>query len=134
MTVRNVGSVWTPELQVRNAAGTLTAATVVLSVTSTAGVVTAPTVTSSATGVYTAAVPVTSAGRWLANWTVSGAITDAAEDSAYVRSPGSWVVTVKDIRPALNKTLTVDDLEIEGILNDALDTYEEFVGPLPGTH
>lgn len=43
------------------------------------------------------------------------------------------VVTVADVRTALNKTLTVDDDEIQGIIDAALAEYAEYVGPLPGT-
>lgn len=42
-------------------------------------------------------------------------------------------VTVDDVKARLNKTLSVDDAEIQKMLNAALVEYAEWVGPLAGT-
>lgn len=41
-------------------------------------------------------------------------------------------VTVTDIRTALNKSLTVDDVEIQQMIDDAEAEYTEYVGPISG--
>lgn len=127
------GDVWTPTLTVKNAAGTLTAATVVLSVTSPSGTVTAPATSTATTGIYTATVSLTEQGRWVGKWTVSGAVTGVEVQSAYVRRLGSNIIPLADVKARLNKTLTVDDGEIEDMLDSAIAEYEEYVGPVSGS-
>jgi hypothetical protein len=126
------GDLWTAELTVKDADGVLTAATVTVSVTSPTGTVTTPTVDTATTGVYTADIPLTEAGTWLATWTVAGALTGVEKQTTYVRRWGG-VVNVSEVRAALNKTLTVDDPEIERMIDAALAEYEQVVGPVSGS-
>lgn len=124
----DVGDLWTPELTVKNAAGVLTAATVALSVTSPAGTVSSPTVSTPSVGLYTASVPLTEDGYWLATWTVSGTVTGVESQQVYARRY-AVSATLAEIKAALNKTLTVDDAELARILDAAVTEYEELVGP-----
>jgi hypothetical protein len=43
------------------------------------------------------------------------------------------VVSVQDVKDRLNKTLTVDDTEIQSMIDAALAEYVEWVQPLPGS-
>lgn len=124
----DVGDVWTPELTVKTAAGVLTAATVSLSVTSPAGTVSTPTVSTATTGVYTASVALSETGYWLATWTVSGTVTGVESQQVYVRRY-AVSASLSEIKQALNKTLTVDDAELDRMLDAAVTEYEEMVGP-----
>lgn len=76
MSTRDVGDQVTLDHRVRNADGTLTAATAVLTVTDPAGSTTTPTVSNPSTGLYRAAFTLTSAGTWSWVWTISGAVVD----------------------------------------------------------
>lgn len=50
-------------------------------------------------------------------------------------APGSSEITVEEVKLRLNKTLTVDDDEIQSMIFAALAEYVEFVGPLtPAAH
>lgn len=69
---------------VKDADGTLTAATVALAVSVPDGTIEAPTVTSPSTGIYDAALPVTVEGPYDFTWTVSGTVDDVVEGSFYV--------------------------------------------------
>lgn len=124
------GDVWNPELTVRDAGGELTAATVTLTVTDPAGAVTSPSVTTPSLGVYRALIPLDAAGQWLAVWAVSGAVTGVESQVASVRPLGSVVVSIADVKARLNKTLTVDDLELSQMIDAALAEYGEWVGPV----
>ncbi len=130
----DVGDPWTAQLEVRDPiTGALTTASVSVQFTSPSGVVTTGSVTTPSTGVYRATQLLTASGRWQATWTVSGAVTGVETQSAYVRRLGSNVVSVSMVRDRLDKTLTVDDAEIEEMLDAALAEYEEWVGPVSGT-
>lgn len=124
----DVGDLWTPELTVRDSAGVLTAADVTLTVTDPAGTVTTPAVTAGAVGIYTASVLLTLPGEWLATWTVSGAVTGVESQTTYVRNHAP-AAGLSQIREALNKTLTVDDDELDRMLDAAVDEYIDKVGP-----
>ncbi len=96
--------------EVRNAAGTLTAATVALLVTRPDGTTFSPTVTSPSTGVYDAEAFVTDqAGPWQYRWDVSGAVTDKAygEFAVATQAPGLYV-DLGTVKRSLGK-LTEDD-------------------------
>lgn len=125
----DIGDLWTPELTVKDAAGTLTAATVTLAVTAPDGTASAPAVSTASTGVYTADVLLTQDGYWLATWTVTGAVTGVESQTTYVRRHGAVSANLSQIKDALNKTLSVDDDELDRILDAAVDCYEEKVGP-----
>lgn len=47
--------------------------------------------------------------------------------------PATDIISLDDVRDQLNKTLTVDDGEIQRMINAALAEYAEYVGPLPGS-
>jgi hypothetical protein len=126
------GDLWRPILEVRNN-GTLTDATVTVSVTSPSGDVTNPSTTRSSLGTYTADVPLDEVGQWTAAWTVAGTVTGFEEQSVYVRRLGSKVVSVTDVRDRLNKSLTVDDDEIDAMIDAAIAEYETYVGPVSGS-
>jgi hypothetical protein len=127
------GDLWVPELTVKDDNGTLTDATVVLATTSPSGVAGAPSVSHDSLGRYSAQVLLDEAGRWLATWTVSGAVTGVETQNAYVRRLGSNVISLADVKVRLNKTLTVDDAEIEAMIDAAIAEYEDHVGPVSGT-
>lgn len=129
----DVGDVWDPQLTVKNAAEVLTAATVTLSVTSPSGTVTTPTTATASTGVYTATVPLTESGRWLAVWTVSGALTGVETQSAYVRRLGANIIPLDFAKARLNKVATADDDELAEMLDAAIAEYETYFGPVSGT-
>jgi hypothetical protein len=126
------GDLWRAVLEVRDG-DVLTDADVEVEVTSPSGDVTTPSVTGTSTGVYTADVPLDEPGRWLATWTVSGAVTGVETQSAYVRRLGSNVVSLDDVKARLNKTLNVDNDEIEAMIDAAIAEYEQWVGPVSGT-
>jgi hypothetical protein len=128
------GDVWQPILEVRDpATGNLTSATVTVLITAPDGTTSSPAATESPTGTYTATVPLTQVGKWTATWTVSGAVTGVETQAAYVRRLGSNVVSVADVKRRLDKTLTVDDAEIEEMIDAAIAEYEQWVGPVSGT-
>ena len=127
------GDVWEPQLEVRDSDETLTNATVTLTVTAPDGTTSTPTPTNTSTGIYEATVPLSQVGRWLATWTVSGAVTGVETQYAYVRRLGSNVISVNDVKLRLDKTLTVDDDEIAAMLDAAIAEYETYVGPVSGT-
>jgi hypothetical protein len=129
----DVGDLWTPELTVRDEDGALTDATVEVATISPSGVAGTPSVTHVSTGVYTAQVLLDEVGQWVATWDVSGAVTGVESQSAYVRRLASNVISVSEVRSkALNKSLTVDDDEIERMLDAAIAEYEQYVGPVSG--
>lgn len=108
--------------------GTPTNATVELVVTLPDGTTVEPSVTNPATGVYAADYLTTQNGRHTYTWTASGAAT-ATDSGAFWVGAG---VTVDMIKLRLDKTLTVDDAEIEDMLDAALVEYGEYVGPVAG--
>lgn len=129
----DVGDVWIPQLTVKNAAGALTDATVSVTITDPSAATSTPSVTHVGTGVYTASVLLAEVGPWQARWSASGTVTGVEVQFAYVRRLGSNVISVSEVKDALDKTLTVDDGEIERQMDAALAEYEEWVGPVSGT-
>lgn len=83
--------------------------------------------------------PVTTASRYLKVRieTATGVFApDDADDQidfgTAVADPNTWPVTVQMVKDRLDKTLTVDDAEIEDMLEAALAEYAEWVGPWSG--
>jgi hypothetical protein len=107
--------------------------TVTLTVTAPDGTSSTPSVSNPEVGSYTATVPAAQAGMYLLRWVSVGGAVPADEITFDVRRVGSNVIRTSDVRARLNKTLTVDDVEIQEMIDAALAEYEEWVGPLPGT-
>lgn len=126
------GDPWAPTLEVYNENEALTDATVSVTITAPDGVTSTPGVTHVSTGKYKTTLTLTTSGRWEAAWTVSGTVTGVETQYAYVRRLGSNVISLDDVKNALNATLTVDDSEIERMLDAAIAEYEEYVGPIAG--
>lgn len=127
------GDVWEPTLEVRDADGELSDATVAVTITAPDGTASTPSVTHVSTGIYRASVLLDQTGRWMAEWDVTGLVTGVETQFAYVRRLGSNVVSVAEVKDRLDKTLTVDDSEIEDMLDAAIAEYETYVGPVSGT-
>lgn len=133
---KDVGDAWTPQLTVKDAAGELTAATVVLSVVAPDGTSSTPTVTSPSTGVYRSTLVVDAAGRWTAYWSVSGAVTGTEDTSIYVRQPGSGSIGLADAKRHLNidEDDDTDDEEIDffvAVANEWIATQVTDTTPAP---
>lgn len=124
----DIGDVVTFDFEVR-VDNVLTNATVTLTVTLPDGTTTSPSVSSTGTGKYTASYLTTQNGRHTYRWSATGAAT-AADSGVFWVGAG---VTVQMVKDRLDKTLTVDDAEIETMLDAALVEYETWVGPVAGT-
>lgn len=112
---------------VETAFTTSPAETGTLVVTAPDGTVSTPTVTGAA-GSQVALFEVTQVGVWTALWE-----SPNAGQHTETFTVGPQVVTVAQVKAALNTTATVDDAELQRMLDGALAEYAEWVGPLPGT-
>jgi hypothetical protein len=67
-------------------------------------------------------------------WTINGSTVVDSNDTLVVHALGGDLspapVTATEVRARLNHTLTVDDAEIERMIEAALAEYDEFIGPV----
>lgn len=108
--------------------GTPTNADVELTITTPDGESNTPTPDNPDDGEYTYDFLTTMGGLHTARWVATGAATAAQVETFWVGTG----ISVADVKKALNKSLTVDDDEIQRMLNAALAEYEEWVGPVSG--
>jgi hypothetical protein len=123
---RDVGDRVNARHLVYDAAGALTAATVVLTVTDPSGDVTTPTVTATATGTYDAAFTLSEAGLWSWVWSVSGTVVEVATGSVFASSPAPPVyASVPELKAALG--LASSDTADDGIILASLETASRMI-------
>jgi hypothetical protein len=110
--------------------GVPTNATVTLTVTQPDGttLTPAPSISNPTTGSYTASLLAAMNGLYSARWVSTGAATASQTDAFWVGTG----ISVSDVKLRLNKTLSVDDTEIQSMLDAALAEYGEYVGPVAG--
>lgn len=133
MTTRDVGDRPNLRYEARNAEGTLTAATVVLTVTDPTGDVTTPTVTNPGTGLYDAAFTLTEAGLWRWVWTVSGAVVDVQYGDVLAANPGPGTyATLPQLRARINVSAGDRDPFLQSALNAAARGFDRDTGRNPG--
>jgi hypothetical protein len=108
-----------------------TDATVALTVTAPDSSTTAPAVTHTGTGAYSANVPVTQAGNWLAHWAASGAAIGVDEYEFYVQPAGFRIVSLTDAKDYLRKTaaFTGDDNELREFIDTSGEVVDYLAGP-----
>jgi hypothetical protein len=132
VTTRDVGDRINVQYLAYNAAGVLTAATVVLTVTDPRGAATTPTVTATSTGVYDASFTLASAGLWSWVWTVSGTIIDVASDSVLAASPPPpTYASMSDLKSYvgnLPNNDVIDDAELQDALVSASRGIDHMCG------
>lgn len=92
-------------------------------------------ITRSALGVFTLDLTPAAAGHYDVYWAATGAVTTADEQVFDVRAPRTSPISIDVVKARLNKTLsiTVDDDELEEMLEAAEAEYVEWIGPLTGT-
>ena len=98
---------------VRDLAGALINATVVLTLTKPDGSTSTPTVANPSTGTYTATVAVDQTGLWLYRWAATGAATTAEDGHFFVAAAAATNVytTLPELKDALRIPLTDTDLD-----------------------
>lgn len=127
--IRDVGDAVILSTQVRNTAGALTDATVVLLVTKPDGSTTSPAVSHDGTGLYSASLTVDQAGLWQYKWTASGAVVSVEADQFTVVTPQrALVASTEEFKSHLNRTDITDDAELRTYLVSATDYVEYHIG------
>lgn len=101
--------------------------------TQTAHIWPAGDITRTALGVFTLDLAPAAAGHYDVYWAATGAVTTADEQVFDVRAPRTSPISIDVVKARLNKTLTVDDDELEEMLAAAEAEYTEWIGPLTGT-
>lgn len=109
------------EHEVRDADGTLTTATVVLTMTNPSGTTSIPTVTTPSTGIYQASVTLNAAGTWFGVWTASGNVVSVDTFQVSVTDPAPPVyVTLEMFKASLRVNSTTADQDRDDLLLQAL--------------
>jgi hypothetical protein len=113
---------------VRDVAGALIDATVVLTLTKPDGSTSTPTVTHASLGTYTATITVDQTGLWLYRWTATGAATTAEDGQFYVQPAATAQVytTRAELKAGLGipQTDTVDDDDLDDAILTASRAVE----------
>lgn len=98
----DLGSVVGRAIEVRNAAGALTAATVVATVTLPDGTTATPAVSTPSTGTYTVDYLTTQTGRHLLSWAVTGTVTLNRRETFTVVDRSLQLVALADLEQYLD--------------------------------
>lgn len=114
---------------VKDASGTLTDATAVLTMTAPDGSITTPTVTHDGVGLYSSAVTFDQIGDWLRVWSTSGTIVADDFDQIHVIAPTLRIVGLAEVKEHGNITSTANDRELLDFIGTAQQMIEELVGP-----
>lgn len=124
-----IGDMVTVGVNIKNAAGTLTApATLVCTITLPDGTTTTPTVDTVATGQYSADYAATLTGHHLVRW-VSTSPASAYNDGFFVIDPGPLsILSLADAKAMLNITSTANDEELRETILEAVDIAERKTG------
>ena len=93
------------------------------------GTTTTPSVTHVSTGVYTCTATASMAGRYLGQWSSSGA-NAGGEPQAFWVLPATPIVTVAEFKRHLGVVLTEDDDELSIFIAAAIPIVESVAGPL----
>lgn len=114
-----------------NAPGQLAGATVTLTVTAPDGSTSTPAVTVAGT-TATATVPAALVGQYLLVWTITGAVVDAQQDQFSVVAASLDLVSLGDLRSALNWSSTdySQDAKLRRFLKAATFLVENITGPI----
>lgn len=124
-----LGSTVPLSITVRDAAGTPTAATVALTIVQPDGTPTTPAISTGSTGVYYVDFVPTQAGRHVAAWAVTGAVTSSLTDVFEVdATTDAPLVGLADMKRHLNLTKTVDDAELYDMGRAISDAIESHLG------
>jgi hypothetical protein len=91
------------------------------------------TVIHGSTGSYHADYVPAQTGWHVARWVSTGTGAASDEQSFQVRPAYSSVIKIADVKARLNKTVAVDDDEIQDMLDAAVAEYEQLIGPVSGT-
>lgn len=121
MQTYDVGDRATFEHEVRDADGTLTTATVVLTMTDPSGDTSTPSVSTPSTGIYRAAVTLTEAGTWFGVWTASGNVVsvDTFQVTAVDPAPPTYV-SLEMFKASLRVNATAADQDRDDLMLQAL--------------
>lgn len=123
MQTYDVGDRVRLEHEVRDADGTLTTATVVLTMTDPSGDTSTPSVTTTSTGVYVANVTLSEAGTWFYVWAVSGNVVsvDQGQITATDPAPPTYV-SLDMFKASLRVNATAADQDRDDLLMQALNS------------
>jgi hypothetical protein len=121
MQTYDVGDQPTFEHEVRDADGTLTTATVVLTMTDPSGSTSTPSVTTPSTGLYVAIVTLDEAGTWFGVWTASGNVVsvDTFQVSAVDPAPPTYV-SLEMFKASLRVNASSADQDRDDLMLQAL--------------
>lgn len=121
MQTYDVGDRATFEHEVRDADGTLTTATVVLTMTDPSGDTSTPSVSTPSTGIYRANVTLTEAGTWFGVWTASGNVVsvDTFQVTAVDPAPPTYV-SLEMFKASLRVNATAADQDRDDLMLQAL--------------
>jgi len=109
------------EHEVRDADGTLTTATVVLTVTDPSGDVTTPSVTTPSTGIYQGSVTLNEAGTWIYVWSTTGNVVSVEQGQVTATDPAPPVyVPLEMFKASLRINATAADQDRDDLLLQAL--------------
>jgi hypothetical protein len=124
----DLGDMVTVGVNIKNAAGTLTApSTVVCTITLPDATTTTPTVTTVATGQYSVDYLPTQVGRHLVRW-VSTSPTTSYTDTFEVNDPAeAYIVSLADVKAYLNITSSSSDDELRQFILEATEIAERLV-------
>lgn len=134
MTMYDIGDVATVTTRLRDAAGQLVDADVVIAVTRPDGTALSPVPTvedNGGLGLFKAAFALDMAGTWRYTWSASGAVTALDAGQLEVAAVGRVLVAgLDEFKAQLDRTDDSDDAELRLYLEAATSQIEYLVGPL----